>query len=248
MSRPAARPLYALLANALWCAAAVAAAPARRQRPAPARHRPRRRPARHPDRLPHLPGADPARLPRPASPKTLFLSRDPAGAVAAALLSPVPRPSQPQRAPPTDAAPAPAPDREWTGRAQRAARFIEEFEQAGRGWFWETTGRGALSYVSEHLAADLQIARRGSDRPALLRADRRRRGRRIRADAGLPPLRPPALHRHHRARQHQRRNLVVAVGHAELRRAWPLPRLPRHRHRSDPAAPLRRGDQPPRQV
>jgi len=45
---------------------------------------------------------------------------------------------------------------DWT--AQRAARFIEEFEQAGRGWFWETTGRGALSYVSEHLAAHLKTA------------------------------------------------------------------------------------------
>jgi len=43
---------------------------------------------------------------------------------------------------------------DWS--AQRASRFIEEFEQAGRGWFWETTGRGALSYVSEHLAAHLQ--------------------------------------------------------------------------------------------
>ncbi len=40
--------------------------------------------------------------------------------------------------------------------AQRAARFIEEFEQAGRGWFWETSARGALSYVSEQLAADLK--------------------------------------------------------------------------------------------
>ncbi|HTU11601.1 MAG TPA: EAL domain-containing protein [Allosphingosinicella sp.] len=40
--------------------------------------------------------------------------------------------------------------------AQRAARFIEEFEQAGRGWFWETTARGALSYVSEQIAADLK--------------------------------------------------------------------------------------------
>ena len=43
---------------------------------------------------------------------------------------------------------------DWS--AQRANRFIEEFEQAGRGWFWETTGRGALSYVSEQLAADLK--------------------------------------------------------------------------------------------
>jgi diguanylate cyclase (GGDEF)-like protein len=43
---------------------------------------------------------------------------------------------------------------DWS--AQRASRFITEFEQAGRGWFWETTGRGAVSYVSEHLAACLQ--------------------------------------------------------------------------------------------
>ncbi len=41
--------------------------------------------------------------------------------------------------------------------AQRATRFIEEFEQAGRGWFWETSARGALSYVSEQLAADMKM-------------------------------------------------------------------------------------------
>ena len=45
--------------------------------------------------------------------------------------------------------------------AQRAARFIEEFEQAGRGWFWETSARGALSYVSEQLAADLKTPAAG---------------------------------------------------------------------------------------
>ena len=44
--------------------------------------------------------------------------------------------------------------------AQRASRFIEEFEQAGRGWFWETNARGALSYVSDQLAADLTTAAR----------------------------------------------------------------------------------------
>jgi diguanylate cyclase (GGDEF)-like protein len=43
---------------------------------------------------------------------------------------------------------------EWS--AQRNARFIEEFEQAGRGWFWETSARGTLSHVSEQLAADLK--------------------------------------------------------------------------------------------
>ena len=44
--------------------------------------------------------------------------------------------------------------------AQRASRFIEEFEQAGRGWFWETNARGAISYVSDQLAADLATAAR----------------------------------------------------------------------------------------
>ena len=44
--------------------------------------------------------------------------------------------------------------------AQRASRFIEEFEQAGRGWFWETSPRGDLSYVSDQLAADLDTAAR----------------------------------------------------------------------------------------
>ncbi|HEY5711304.1 MAG TPA: EAL domain-containing protein [Allosphingosinicella sp.] len=44
---------------------------------------------------------------------------------------------------------------DWNAR--RATRFIEEFEQAGRGWFWETTARGALSYVSEQLAADMKM-------------------------------------------------------------------------------------------
>jgi diguanylate cyclase (GGDEF)-like protein len=43
---------------------------------------------------------------------------------------------------------------EWN--AQRAARFIEEYEQGGHGWFWETSPRGALTYVSERLAADLK--------------------------------------------------------------------------------------------
>ena len=41
-------------------------------------------------------------------------------------------------------------------KAQRAARFIAEFEQSGRGWFWETNAGGALSYVSEQLAASLK--------------------------------------------------------------------------------------------
>jgi len=47
---------------------------------------------------------------------------------------------------------------EWN--AQRATRFVEEFEQAGHGWFWETSARGALTYVSEQLAADLEMSAR----------------------------------------------------------------------------------------
>ena len=39
--------------------------------------------------------------------------------------------------------------------ALKARRFVAEFEQSGRGWFWETTGDGTLSYVSEQLASDL---------------------------------------------------------------------------------------------
>ncbi|HYI48769.1 MAG TPA: EAL domain-containing protein [Allosphingosinicella sp.] len=86
--------------------------------------------------------------------KFFFLAQDTAGAAATALLSVLlvwlslksssDRIVQLQRRLVID----------WHG--QRAARFIEEFEQAGRGWFWETTARGNLSYVSEQLAADLK--------------------------------------------------------------------------------------------
>ncbi len=40
-------------------------------------------------------------------------------------------------------------------RAKKAARFVAEFEQSGRGWFWETDADGALTYVSSQLASDL---------------------------------------------------------------------------------------------
>ena len=40
-------------------------------------------------------------------------------------------------------------------QAQKAARFVAEFEQSGRGWFWETDASGALTYVSTQLADDL---------------------------------------------------------------------------------------------
>ena len=38
--------------------------------------------------------------------------------------------------------------------ARKALRFIDEFENSGRGWFWETNAEGTLSYVSQQLADD----------------------------------------------------------------------------------------------
>ena len=38
--------------------------------------------------------------------------------------------------------------------AQKALRFVSEFENSGRGWFWETNSLGTLSYVSQQLAED----------------------------------------------------------------------------------------------
>ncbi|MFL6793889.1 MAG: EAL domain-containing protein, partial [Sphingomicrobium sp.] len=43
---------------------------------------------------------------------------------------------------------------EW--QARKAVNFVEEFENSGRGWFWETDSLGTLSYVSRQLADDFQ--------------------------------------------------------------------------------------------
>ncbi len=40
--------------------------------------------------------------------------------------------------------------------AHKALQFVEEFENSGRGWFWETNSQGTLSYVSQQLADDFQ--------------------------------------------------------------------------------------------
>jgi diguanylate cyclase (GGDEF)-like protein/PAS domain S-box-containing protein len=40
-------------------------------------------------------------------------------------------------------------------RALKASRLVAEFEQSGRGWFWETDAGGALTYVSSKLAEEL---------------------------------------------------------------------------------------------
>ena len=41
-------------------------------------------------------------------------------------------------------------------KARKAANLLAEFEQSGRGWFWETDPAGALTYVSDALAAELK--------------------------------------------------------------------------------------------
>ncbi|MEA3067935.1 MAG: hypothetical protein QOK41_1342, partial [Sphingomonadales bacterium] len=43
---------------------------------------------------------------------------------------------------------------EW--QARKALNFVDEFENSGRGWFWETDSLGTLSYVSRQLADDFQ--------------------------------------------------------------------------------------------
>ena len=50
---------------------------------------------------------------------------------------------------------------EW--QAKKALNFVDEFENSGRGWFWETDPLGTLSYVSQQLAEDFH-----SDPEALL--------------------------------------------------------------------------------
>lgn len=41
-------------------------------------------------------------------------------------------------------------------QAKKALTFVEEFENSGRGWFWETNAAGTLSYVSQQLADDFK--------------------------------------------------------------------------------------------
>jgi diguanylate cyclase (GGDEF)-like protein len=41
-------------------------------------------------------------------------------------------------------------------QARKAQHFVDEFENSGRGWFWETDPTGTLSYVSDQLAEDFQ--------------------------------------------------------------------------------------------
>jgi diguanylate cyclase (GGDEF)-like protein len=146
---------YALLANLLWGAAAIAAAPVAAQNPA----------LLDIALVGGVLAIPVAFLTFPSLTllgclglvaNTLVLTRNPAGAAAAALLSLCLVRLSLRRA--ADRAGELRRRIEVGWSAQRASRFIDEFEQSGRGWFWETTGRGALSYVSEHLAAHLQIS------------------------------------------------------------------------------------------
>jgi len=247
--------LYALVANGLWAAIAVAAAP-----------------FAGPDSALFEIALAGAILALPiaflsfpgltllgclgCAAKVLFLSGDPFAAIASAFLALCLVHLSLRRARADASHLKRRIEIDWT--AQRAARFIEEFEQAGRGWFWETTGRGAVSYVSEQLAADLKTAAEdliGRPFGELIGADEGGESERtlgfhlsarlpftdvtVRANTSAEISWSPTV---------ASRNLVVAVGHADFRRAWPLPGLSRHRHRSHPAAPLRRGDQPARQI
>ncbi|WP_324808703.1 EAL domain-containing protein [Sphingomonas sp. LY29] len=45
-------------------------------------------------------------------------------------------------------------------QARKALQFVDEFENSGRGWFWETNSQGTLSYVSQQLADDFNVPAR----------------------------------------------------------------------------------------
>src|ERR1044072_945525 len=140
---------YAVLANVLWGAAAIAAAPVAAQDPA----------LLDIALVGGVLAVTVAFLTFPSLTllrclglvaKTLVLARNPAGAAAAALLSLCLVRLSLKRA--ADRAGELRRRIEVGWAAQRASRFIEEFEQSGRGWFWGTTGRGRLSSVSQQLA------------------------------------------------------------------------------------------------
>ena len=42
-------------------------------------------------------------------------------------------------------------------QASKALHFVDEFENSGRGWFWETNILGTRSYVSQQLADDFSV-------------------------------------------------------------------------------------------
>ncbi|WHO39696.1 EAL domain-containing protein [Sphingobium sp. AP49] len=46
-------------------------------------------------------------------------------------------------------------------KAQRSDRLLQEYEQSGRGWFWETDRQGCLAYISDTLEQQLGMASGG---------------------------------------------------------------------------------------
>ena len=137
---------------------------------------------------------------------------------------------------------------EW--QAQKALNFVDEFEN--------TRPRLVLgNRPTRHPVLRLQPARRRfqvrarrAARPPVHRPSigRHQRHGRLRGaqDARLPLVRQLPLLRRRRPPGERPGRPLVAVRQPDLRRARPLPRLPRHRHRPYRTAPLGAGDHPSR--
>ncbi len=99
--------------------------------------------------------------------------------------------------------------------ARKALNFVDEFENSGRGWFWETNAEGTLSYVSQQLADDFRceahelLGRQFTD---LLSVDTASGATRGAQDARLPPVGALPLLRRDRPRGERRGHPLVAVG------------------------------------
>ena len=135
----------------------------------------------------------------------------------------------------------PAPASSLEAQARKALQFVDEFENSGRGWFWETNNLGTLSYVSQQLADDFKcspedlLGRQFTDL--------------LSVDSGSPDsLREERTLGFHLSARFPFSDVIVRAasdedihwslsGNPAVRRARPLPRLPRHRHRPHRAAP-----------
>ena len=88
---------------------------------------------------------------------------------------------------------------EWD--AKKARRFVADYEQSGRGWFWETNADGAVVYASSQLAERLGLESEGLiGRPLeeLLIVQNVEGGEELEPDARLPSRRPIPLRRPNR--------------------------------------------------
>ena len=133
-------------------------------------------------------------------------------------------------------------------RPKKALNFVDEFENSGRGWFWETNSLGTLSYVSAQLAEDFQCepeALLGRQFTDLLSVDTREsEDRRGAQDARLPPLGPLSILGRGRPPGERPGRPLVALGQSDLRRPRAFLRLSRYRHRPHRTAPLGAGRSP----